>query len=83
MDNCDTHGRSSSTGSEIKRVYEYSTKFAETVLNSWWYFRVNCANNETIIFHGAQTVGENFLADPFKKWKMAGFRFLPIPNTKK
>ena len=23
MDNCDSHGRSSSTGSEIKRVYEY------------------------------------------------------------
>ena len=25
MDNCDSHGRSSSTGSEIKRVYEYSS----------------------------------------------------------
>lgn len=27
MDNCDSHGRSSSTGSELKRVYEYSSRF--------------------------------------------------------
>ena len=25
MDNCDSHVRSSSTGSELKRVYEYSS----------------------------------------------------------
>ena len=26
MDNCDSHGRSSSTGSEIKRGYEYGSR---------------------------------------------------------
>ena len=26
MDKCDSHGRSSSTGSEIKRVYEYGSR---------------------------------------------------------
>ena len=32
MDNCDSHGRSSSTGSEIKRVYEYGSHFCSAVV---------------------------------------------------
>ncbi len=32
MDNCDSHGRSSSTGSELKRVYEYSSRFCSAVV---------------------------------------------------
>ncbi len=32
MDNCDSHGRSSSTGSEIKRVYEYGSRFCSAVV---------------------------------------------------
>ena len=32
MDNCDSNGRSSSTGSEIKRVYEYGSHFCSAVV---------------------------------------------------
>lgn len=38
MDNCDSHGRSSSTGSELKRVYEYSSRFCSAVVI---YFRIS------------------------------------------
>ena len=32
MDNCDSHGRSSSTGSELKRVYENSRRVCSAVV---------------------------------------------------
>ena len=41
MDNCDSHGRSSSTGSEIKRVYEYSSRFCSAVVIYYTSFSIS------------------------------------------
>ena len=38
MDNCDSHGRSSSTGSELKRVYEYSSRFCMWKIGCLFHF---------------------------------------------